>query len=143
MTTTPITVTGNLAYDPELRYTQQGKPVTNLTVMTSRRVQQGDEWVDADTTPWRVTAWDQMAENVAEALRKGDPVIVVGFPAEKSWEKDGQTYRRIEVTARNIGYDLRNRALPTLEGDGGGQSTQSVPVAPSTVPPLRDEDVPF
>lgn len=140
MSSTPITITGNLAFDPELRYTGQGKPVTNITVMSSRRVQQGDKWVDADTTAWRVTAWDTMAENVAEALRKGDPVVVVGFPAEKSWEKDGQTFRRIEVTARNIGYDLRNRALPTLEGDGGGQPSHP---APAVAPPLRDEDVPF
>jgi len=135
---TLITVTGNLAADPELRYTGKGKAVSNFTVMTSRRVQQGDDWVDMDTTGWRVTAWDVMAEHVAESLRKGDPVIVQGWAAEKTWETDGQTNRRIELTARNVGFDLRNRPMPSVE------AADDVPVRPaSSGRPLAEEDFPF
>lgn len=129
---TLITVTGNLAADPDLHYTGKGKPVANLTVMTSRRVQQDNEWVDLDTTGWRVTAWDEMAENVSESLRKGDPVIVQGWAAEKHWESNGEQHRRIELTARNIGFDLRKKPMPSIES-----ASHELPA------PLPDTDVPF
>lgn len=129
---TLITVTGNLAADPDLHYTGKGKPVANLTVMTSRRVQQGDDWVDLDTTGWRVTAWEEMAENVSESLRKGDPVIVQGWAAEKHWESNGEQHRRIELTARNIGFDLRKKPMPSITS-----VEHDVPAE------VSDEDVPF
>lgn len=132
---TLMTVTGNLAADPELRYTGAGKAVANFTVMTSRRVQQGDDWVDMDTTGWRITAWDVMGEHVAEALRKGDPVIVQGWAAEKTWESNGQTNRRIEITARNVGFDLRTRPIPSVDPSEGEQ--------PRKAPPLAQDDIPF
>jgi single-strand DNA-binding protein len=138
---TMLTVTGNLAGDPEMRYTQQGKAVTTITVMTSRRTKQGEQWVDVDTTPWKVTAWERLAENVAETLHKGDPVVVVGTAAENSWEKDGQTYRRIEVTAKHVGLDLTRRRAVVMQDDKGGAPAGAAPRAP--LPPLPDYDVPF
>jgi single-strand DNA-binding protein len=137
---TLITITGNLAADPELRYTNANKAVVNFTVMTSRKVESNGTWTDMDTTGWRVTAWETMAENIAEGFRKGDPVIVQGWAAEKTWEKDGQTNRRIEVTARNVGFDVRNRSLPAMHD--GPDDKAPVNTKPS-VPPLSDDDIPF
>jgi len=137
---TMVTITGNLAADPELRYTQQGKAVTSITVMSSRRTKEGEQWVDVDTTPWKVTSWERLAENVAETLHKGDPVIVMGNAAENSWEKDGQTYRRIEVTAKHVGLDLTRRRAVVMQ-DSQGSSAPSAAKTP--LPPLPDHDVPF
>jgi single-strand DNA-binding protein len=111
--------------------------------MTSRRTKEGDQWVDVDTTPWKVTAWERLAENVAETLHKGDPVVVVGTAAENSWEKDGQTYRRIEVTAKHVGLDLTRRRAIVMKDDAaaGGVAVPSPARAP--LPPLPDYDVPF
>jgi single-strand DNA-binding protein len=137
---TMLTITGNLAADPELRYTQQGKAVTSMTVMTSRRTKEGEQWVDVDTTAWKVTSWERLAENVAETLHKGDPVVVVGTAAENSWEKDGQTFRRIEVTAKHVGADLTRRKAVLIRSDNGS----GVPAAKSAdLPPIPDFDVPF
>lgn len=138
---TMLTVTGNLAADPELRYTQQGKAVVSMTVMTSRRTKEGDQWVDVDTTPWKVTAWERLAENVVESLHKGDPVVVVGTAAENSWEKDGQTFRRIEITAKHVGVDLTRRKATVVKDDSVGPVSAGKP--PSSLPPLPDHDVPF
>jgi single-strand DNA-binding protein len=135
-----VTITGNLAADPEMRYTQQGKAVTSVTVMTSRRTKEGDQWVDVDTTPWKVTAWERLAENVAETLHKGDPVVVVGTAAENSWEKDGQTYRRIEVTAKHLALDLTRRRAVVMKDDSAAPSPASLR---ASLPPLPDHDVPF
>jgi single-strand DNA-binding protein len=129
-----VTLTGNLAADPDLKYTQQGKAVTNLTVMVNRRTKQGDQWVDANVTGWRVTCWEDMAEQVAERLKKGDPVIVHGLAEERSWDQNGETRYRIEVTARSIGLDLAKAR---------GGSAPVARVERSSLPPLPATDVPF
>jgi single-strand DNA-binding protein len=129
-----VTLTGNLAADPDLKYTQQGKAVTNLTVMVNRRTKQGDQWVDANVTGWRVTCWEEMAERVAESLKRGDPVIVSGLAEERSWEQDGDKRYRIEVTARAVGLDL-------AKVRSGGSSVPAV--RREVLPPLPDTDVPF
>jgi single-strand DNA-binding protein len=47
---TQVTLRGNLVRDPEMRYSNAGKPVTKFTVITSRRFKnpQTDEWEDRD-----------------------------------------------------------------------------------------------
>lgn len=129
-----VTLTGNLASDPDLKYTQQGKAVANLTVMVNRRTKQGDQWVDANVTGWRVTCWEGMAEQVAERLRKGDPVVVYGLAEERSWEQEGSTRYRIEVSARAVGLDLAKVR---------GTSEVPSPKKRADLPPLPPADVPF
>src|SRR5690606_5123010 len=92
-----ITLVGRLTADPELRFTPTGTAVARFTVATSRRRKDGDQWVDADTTFWVCTAWEQLAEHIAEHLTKGAAVIVVGQAHQTSWEsEDGQKRSRIE-----------------------------------------------
>ena len=127
---TTITVIGNLAADPELRFTPQGKAVASFTVMASKsRKNDAGQWENIDTTGWAVKAWDSLAENIAESLHKGDSVVVVGNAAWKSWEKDdGSKGGRMEITAFNVGADLR-RATATVKKAtrSGAPATESDP----------------
>ncbi len=115
----PITLTGRLTGDPEMRFTQSGTAITRFTVVTSRRKKVGDQWEDADTTFWTCTAWDQLGEQVMEHLRKGAAVVVSGQAFQSSWEKDGVKHSRIEVRVESAGLNLRwppkaaDRAKPT------------------------------
>ena len=107
---TPATLAGRLAADPELRYSAKGSPVARFTVVTSRRVRdsQTGEWADADTSFWDVVAFGQLAENAAESLVKGTAVPVSGRAAQEEWEtKDGQKRRSIKVTADEVAPSLR------------------------------------
>ncbi|HWB37862.1 MAG TPA: single-stranded DNA-binding protein [Rugosimonospora sp.] len=104
-----VTVTGNLTADPELRYTPSGKAVAKFTVVTNeRRRNAAGEWEDGDPSFHRVTAWGQLAENVAESLGKGARAIVTGVLRQRSWEdKDsGQKRYDWEVTADAVGAEL-------------------------------------
>ena len=57
-----LIIVGRLGQDPEMRYTQEGKPVTNLSVATDK------SWTDASgtkheqTTWFRVAVWGNQAE---------------------------------------------------------------------------------
>ena len=47
---------GNLTNDPELRFTNNGTPVTNFGLAVTTRVKDGDTWRDGDTSFYRITA---------------------------------------------------------------------------------------
>ncbi|MGA0366183.1 MAG: single-stranded DNA-binding protein, partial [Ilumatobacteraceae bacterium] len=67
MASNSITVVGNLTRDPELRFTQSGKPTVTLGLAVNRRYQVNGEWQE-QTSYMNVVAWDQLAENIAASL---------------------------------------------------------------------------
>lgn len=108
MSSTSVTVVGNVTRDPELRFTTNGKAVAGFGLaVTPRRLIDG-EWTDGETSFFNVTAWGSLGEHVAESCRKGTRVIVVGSLVQRSWEdKDTQAKRStVEISADAIGPDL-------------------------------------
>ena len=147
-----ITIVGNLTDDPDLRYTQSGVPVTNCRVAVNRRIRnsQTNEWEDRLDGYFTVNVWRDMAENVAESLRKGARVLVTGRLISRSYEdKEGQTRWVTEIEADELCPSLRwaiarpekiNRSAGG-RGGGGGDQSWSAPPPPAQAP--ATEDVPF
>ena len=79
-------IVGNLVDDPELRFTNNGTPVSNLRVAVTQRVLEGGAWRDGQTSFFRVNAWRETAIHLAESLHKGDRVVVLGRLRQRSWE---------------------------------------------------------
>ena len=93
MSTTEIrTITGNVVSDPELRYTPDGKAVTDVRIAVNYRAKTDDgEWVDAGNDYYDVPVWEREAHNVTESLRKGTRVTVTGTIYRRAWiDSDGQ-----------------------------------------------------
>ena len=109
MTLPTIQATGNLAADPELRFTQGGDAVCNFRIAcTERRFdRQAQEWTDGDTTWLTVSMWKAKGEAVAERLRKGSRVIVTGKLRQRDWEKDGVKRTSFEVAADEVAEVVR------------------------------------
>jgi single-strand DNA-binding protein len=125
---TPVHLVGRLTADPELRFSAQGVAVAKFTVVTSRRVKDGDNWKDADTSYWDCVAFKQTAENVCESLQRGQAVIVHGKMAQRSYEtREGEKRKAFEVTVDNVGPDLRFATAKVTKtqrsGGGFGQDT--------------------
>ncbi len=99
-----VKLIGNLGSDPELRYTNSGKAVCNLSVATTRRVKRDDKW--EDETEWhRVTVWEKQAELCNEYLSKGRQVYVMGRNSTRKYEdKDGVTKYTTEVIASDVKF---------------------------------------
>lgn len=105
-----ITVIGNLAGDPELRFTASGHAVANFTIAQTprNRNQQSGEWVDDETLWVRATVWREAAENVAESLQKGTRVVAHGRLKARSFEdKNGNQRTNWELDVDEIGPSLR------------------------------------
>lgn len=119
-----ITVIGNVVAEPEIKFTKSGLAVASFTVADTPRVKDTDgSFKDGDTIWWRVSIWRDPAENVAESLKKGDRVVVVGVPKQSNWEKDGIKFSRIELTASEVGVSLKwATARATKAPKGGGSS---------------------
>lgn len=81
-----VTILGNLGNDPEVKYTQSGSAIANLTVATS------EEWKDKTTgekreaVEWhRVVLFGKLAEVAGEYLRKGSQVYIEGQLRTRKW----------------------------------------------------------
>ncbi|MCW2501519.1 MAG: single-strand binding protein, partial [Frankiales bacterium] len=111
-----ISLTGNLAFDPTLRYTPNGVAVVDLRVASTQRRKAGEDWEDGETLWFDVACWKQLAENANASLHKGDRVTVTGRLAQKSWTReDGSTSVRLVVDATALGIDLTRHRITVVK----------------------------
>lgn len=112
---TTLTIVGNLTADPELRYTQSGKAVANMTIASTPRFfdRTANEWKDGEALFMRCTVWGEFAEYVATSLTKGSRVIASGRLGQRSYETaptDGSAPQKrtsVELAVDEIGPSLR------------------------------------
>jgi single-strand DNA-binding protein len=119
-------IVGNLAADPELRFTPSGQAVAKMRVAMTPRVKDGDSWKDGEPLWANITVWRDLAEHVAESLKKGDRVIAWCEMTQRSYEKDGVTRTVVEYEAEAIGPELRfatTVVTRTKGGNGGSRSS--------------------
>ena len=123
-----IIIAGNLGRDPEMRYTQDGTPVTNFSVATNRRWTNPDGSQGEETIWFRVSAWRRLAETCNEYLQKGRPVLVEGRlrpdPATggpRIWTgNDGIARASFEITALTVTFlGGRGDVAPEMPGGPG------------------------
>ncbi|MHA7141857.1 single-stranded DNA-binding protein [Arthrobacter sp. Sr33] len=104
----PVSVSGNLVADPELRIGESGVAHVKLRVAVNQRIQGTDgTWRDGEPVFHNVSAFRALAENAATSLKKGDPVTVAGELEFRSYEKDGERREARRIVADTIGPDLR------------------------------------
>ena len=113
-----VILVGNLGKDPEIRRTQDGRPIANLSVATS------ESWRDKATgerkekTEWhRVVIFSEGLCRVAEQyLKKGMKVYLEGqLQTRKYTDKDGVEKYSTEVVLQGF-----NSTLTMLDGRSGG-----------------------
>ena len=155
MKETLVTVVGNVVTDPTLRVTSGGAKVTKFRLAsTERRYDKlAGGWRDGDTIYWWVSCWRRAAENVADSLAKGQPVVVHGRLRENRYEVEGQPRTSLEIEASTVGHDLSRgvarfrKAAPGPGGGGGGGGqdatvttlpTEPAPTGPPGVPAAED-----
>jgi single-strand DNA-binding protein len=115
-----IILIGNLGKDPEMKYTQQGTPVTSFNVAVGRISKTADGQQKEETDWYRVSAWRKLAEITNEYLRKGSKVYVEGRLSTREWQgQDGQSRTSLEVEASEV-IMLDTKAQSEALGRAGG-----------------------
>jgi len=101
------TLHGNLIKDPELRFTQAGKPVASFAVAVNRKFQVGAEWQE-EVSFFNCVAWGDLGDHVAASVSKGDRIVIVGRLVQRQYEdKDGNKRSAVEVNATDVAPSLR------------------------------------
>jgi single-strand DNA-binding protein len=116
-----VILVGNLGADPEVRHTQDGRPIVHLRLATS------DTWRDRQTgerrekTEWhRVTIFSEGLAKIAQQyLRKGSKIYVEGQLQTRKWQdQSGQDRYSTEVVLQ--GFNAALTMLDSASGGGGG-----------------------
>jgi single-strand DNA-binding protein len=99
-----VMLIGRLGTDPELRYTQQGAPITTFRLAVGRQWRDSDGQHHDETDWFTVVAWNRLAEICSEHLGKGARVYIEGRMQNRSWDdaQSGEKRYRTEVVASDM-----------------------------------------
>ncbi|MGD9868095.1 MAG: single-stranded DNA-binding protein [Hyphomicrobiales bacterium] len=118
-----VILIGNLGADPEVRHTQDGRPVVNLRVATTETWRDKASGERRERTEWhRVVIFSEGLCRIAEQyLRKGSKVYLEGQLQTRKWQdKDGADRYSTEVVLQGF-----NATLTMLDSRGGGEGASS------------------
>lgn len=120
-----VILIGNLGADPEVRHTQDGKPIVNLRIATSESWRDRNSGERRERTEWhRVVIFSEGLAKIAEQyLKKGSKVYLEGQIQTRKWQdQSGQDRYSTEVVLQGF-----NSTLTMLDGrgEGGGMGAGS------------------
>ena len=114
-----VILVGNLGRDPEIRRTQDGRPICNFSVATSDNCRDKATGERREKTEWHnVVIFNEGLCRIAEQyLRKGSKVYLEGGLQTRKWEdKEGQTRYTTEVVLQ--GFNAVMTLLDSRAGSG-------------------------
>ena len=123
-----VILIGNLGRDPEIRHTQSGEKIAQLSVATSENWKDRQSGERREKTEWhRVVIFNPNLADVAEQyLKKGAKVYVEGQLQTRKWtDQDGNDKYTTEVVLSRFRGELT-----MLDGrqDGGSGGDRSCPI---------------
>jgi single-strand DNA-binding protein len=156
-----VILVGNLGKDPEIRRTQDGRPIANLSVATSETWRDKNTGERKEKTEWhRVVIFSEGLCRIAEQyLKKGSKVYLEGQLQTRKWQdQSGQDKYTTEIVLQNFNstltmLDRAGERSGDLGSDDGGSSEfgSSGPSSPARKPAMAgagkrgdmDDEIPF
>tara|TARA_B100000945_G_C20026910_1_gene432622 strand:- start:22 stop:486 length:465 start_codon:yes stop_codon:yes gene_type:complete len=100
-----VSLIGRLGQDPEIRYTQSGSAVANVTIATN------EYWTDKqggkqERTEWHsLVLWGKQADLAQSYLKKGSQIYIEGKLQTRDWEdQQGQKHYKTEVVVTSMQF---------------------------------------
>lgn len=130
-----VTIIGRLVRDGELKYTNGGLAILNLSVAVNRRVKKGDEWID-EASFFDASFFGKGAEAVSQYCEKGKQIAISGSLVQERWETtDRQKRSRVKINADSV-------QLLGGKSDTNKQDPPQEKLAAEPAPDFED-DIPF
>jgi single-strand DNA-binding protein len=142
-----VILVGNLGRDPEIRSTQDGMKVANLSLATSESWRDKTSGERRERTEWhRIAIFNERLAELAEKyLKKGSKIYVEGQLQTRKWtDQSGQERYTTEVVLSRFRGELT-----MLDGRGGGAGAEPSESFAEPPPAARggaaelDDDIPF
>jgi single-strand DNA-binding protein len=134
-----VLIIGNLGNDPEIKYTQSGSPVANLSIATSERWKDKNSGEQKEQVEWhRVVLFSRLAEIAEQYLKKGSKVFIEGKLQTRDWEdSEGKKRYTTEIIAREMSM------LDSRQSADNSQQPRSDSTAEGKSDENFEEDIPF
>ena len=113
-----VILVGNLGQDPEIRRTQDGRPIANFSVATSETWRDRNSGERREKTEWhRVVCFNEgLCKVIEQYVKKGSKVYIEGQLQTRKWQdQNGQDRYTTEVVLQGF-----NSNLTMLDSRGGG-----------------------
>jgi single-strand DNA-binding protein len=145
-----VILIGNLGADPEIRQTQDGRPVVNMRVATSESWRDKTSGERRERTEWhRVVIFSEGLARIAEQyLKKGSKVYLEGQLQTRKWQdNDGNDRYTTEVVLQGFNSTL-TMLDSRADSEGGfagprGEGRRPQADAPAFEAAEVDDDIPF
>ncbi|QEL14758.1 single-stranded DNA-binding protein [Limnoglobus roseus] len=141
-----VILVGNLGAAPDVRSTQDGREIVNLSVATSETWKEKGTGERKERTEWhRVVIFNENLGRIAkEYLAKGSKVYLEGQLQTRKWtDKDGQDKYSTEVVLQNFGGTLVMLSKAERTEDTAEQYDSPAPRQQAPVAELLDDEIPF
>ena len=143
-----VILVGNLGRDPEVRQTQDGRPIVQLSIATSETWRDKGSGERRERTEWhRVVIFNENLCKVAQDyLTKGRKVYIEGTLQTRKWQdQSGQDKYTTEVVLGNFRGELQILdSRGSVQGDsGGGQDRMDSGGRTASVGDDLDDEIPF
>lgn len=135
-----VILVGNLGADPEIRRTQDGRPIANLRIATSESWRDRNSGERREKTEWHtVVIFNEGLCKVAEQyLRKGSKVYLEGQLQTRKWQdQSGSDRYSTEVVLQGFGSSLQ--MLDSQSGEGGRTKHAGFETQPMGRGPAQDQ----
>lgn len=122
-----VILMGRLTRDPDVRTTQSGKSVTQMTLAVDRR-RGSDGQQEADFLA--LVAWEKLADIAGQYLHKGSKILVEGRLQSRSYEAQDGTKRYVtEVVLSNLEFceSRKQEAVGPAEQFGSTAAQEDIP----------------
>lgn len=135
-----VVLVGRLTRDAELKYTNTGFAIANLSLAVNRRVKKEDTWQEEGNF-FNAVLIGKRAEALSQYLQKGKQIAIQGELRQSRWEQDGQPRSRVEIFINNIQLLGSRGPAPSQELP----ADQSAELPPASAPATDnfDDDIPF
>lgn len=136
-------ILGNLGNDPEVKYTNSGSAIANLTVATSESWNDKATGEKREAVEWhRVVLFGKLAEVAGEYLRKGSQVYIEGQLRTRKWTDNAGVEKYTTEVVVNVGGTMQMLG-GKQEAKPQQQQSQVRPHQQNNNPPVDDSDIPF
>ncbi|MDC7784825.1 single-stranded DNA-binding protein [Rhodoplanes sp. TEM] len=124
------TLLGNVGADPEIRRTQDGRPIANLRLATSETWRDRSTGERQERTQWhRVVCFNEgLCKVIEQYVKKGDKVYIEGAIETRKWQdQSGQDRYSTEIVMRPFNSTLVLLGGKGRGGGGGGDDDDDAP----------------
>ncbi len=124
-----VILVGNLGADPDVRYTQDNRPIVNLSIATSENWRDKNTGERRERTEWhRVVIFSEGLAKIAQQyLKKGSKVYLEGQLQTRKWQdQEGKDRYSTEVVLQGF-----NAVLTMLDSRQSGNADHAYGASPS------------